>query len=80
MKVENQKKAAECYTDLLELMRLVDGITVTGGTIICEQENPLTLNTSLTSKDETRTLTYRADTYCCFVCGRVRKCAYSAGG
>mgnify|MGYP001521442155 FL=1 len=30
------------------------------------------LNTSLTSKDETRTLTYRADTYCCFVCGRVR--------
>ena len=36
--VENQKKAAECYTDLLELMRLVDGITVTGGTIICEQE------------------------------------------
>ena len=32
------KKAAECYTDLLELMRLVDGITVTGGTIICEQE------------------------------------------
>ena len=36
--VENQKKAAECYTDLLELMRLVDGITVAGGTIICEQE------------------------------------------
>ncbi len=36
--MENQKKAAECYTDLLELMRLVDGITVTGGTIICEQE------------------------------------------
>lgn len=37
-KVNDQKQAAECYADLLELMKLVDGISVANGKVFCQTE------------------------------------------